>query len=177
MSIERDFESLKMGLKGREWRAQSFNAPATKDDFDRLRKATGVSVNGGLRKLWALANGAESEANVFDAWVERENYKISCAFLSITESIWLWEMAHDFEGAGRGRGRSDKVKSGWFRKGWIPFASYNISSTIIYYDTDPSPTGPTGQIIVYDDDPEFVHWHSRSLGEFLKKSVRLLSHA
>lgn len=175
MSIENDFESLKRGLKGREWYAQSFNPPATDDDFERLRRDTGVSVRGGLRKLWSLANGAEKEASVFDAWVEQEDYEISCAFLSITESIWLWEIAHDFEGTGRGRGRSDKIKNGWFRKGWIPFASCNGSSTIIYYDTDPSPTGSNGQIIVYDDDPAFVHWHSRTLGELLKQSVRFLS--
>jgi cell wall assembly regulator SMI1 len=172
MSIEQDFGQLKKLLKGQDGRAQVFNPPATADDFEELRRVTGVSVRGGLRTLWSLANGAETDAPAFDAWVEQEDCIIECDFLSISQAIELWQMAHDFEGGGRGT-RSDKVKPGWFRKRWIPFASFNISSTVIYYDADPSPTGTNGQILVYDDDPPFVHWHSRSLGAFLKQAVRL----
>ena len=72
--------------------------------------------------------------------------------------------------------RDARIQPSYIRhKLWFPLASFNGGSTLLLYDADPTKHGRSGQIIVYQHDPDAIYYVAASFLEFLEKSNDLLA--
>jgi cell wall assembly regulator SMI1 len=172
VSIERQFRKANRLLKGTLFEG-SFRPPATEKDLDELQIATGVTVSGGLRELWLLANGSEYRNYGTPTFCAFTEGFIPCGFHSISEAVKTWsdpDVEEDFESVVETPARDRRIKPGWVNPRWIPFGYFDAGTTRLYYDADPAPQGSIGQIIAYQHDPERMHYIAHNFSGFFWRS-------
>lgn len=164
MSINTEFQKIIQILSGSDFEG-CFQPPATFNEILAVENITGISIDGGLRDLWLLANGAEYRRYGTPAFGVYTDEPTPCSFLSTQESIETWqnlfESSKNYEqdkirdaqkwkeafgqdllaseiDYGPEETRDTRIKPVWSHPKWLPFATFNGYGTIVYYDADPN---------------------------------------
>jgi DNA invertase Pin-like site-specific DNA recombinase/cell wall assembly regulator SMI1 len=69
----------------------------------------------------------------------------------------------------RAEDRDQRIHSGWFLDGWVPFAE-NPDGSMLFLDFDPDNDGTQGQVIGYRHDPDEMFFAADSFEHLLKDS-------
>jgi cell wall assembly regulator SMI1 len=156
-----------------------FNSPATPSEIAVLETVTGIKVDGGLRELWLLVNGAKYRQFGTPVFGVYTDCTAPCNFMSIQDSIRAWQNLQgqraDWSKYPQESPRDRRIRAGWSDPKWLPFAQFNGSSTVVYYDAHPKRGGKLGQIIAYQHDPDAIYFVAESIDDFFVQSNQLLA--
>jgi cell wall assembly regulator SMI1 len=173
MSVQAELEKLIALLAGSIFQG-CFHPPAKAEDFAVLETKTGVSVGGGLKKLWSIANGAEDRQYGTPVFGVDTFGLAPCVFLSIEQAIGTWCELQEWDEFEDYEPRDSRIQPGRINPKWLPFAQFNMNATILFFDAAPSLSGAYGQIISFTHDPAGIHFLATTFEEFFKNSNALL---
>lgn len=125
------------------------NPPATDAEIYELEQQLGMTLPADFVKFLKTHNGQKGKAE----WLFDGN-----EFLSIRNILMSWSAWVDLMEGGDFDDRVSKpdsgIQTGWWLKGWIPFAS-NGGGDYLCLDLNPSESGDVGQVIkVFHDFPK-----------------------
>jgi cell wall assembly regulator SMI1 len=174
MSVNAELIELNKLLAGSIFE-NCFYSPAKSEDFAALESETGIVVNGGLKALWSIHNGAEYRlygTPVFGV----ETYGLApCGFLSIAQAIETWKRLQEWQEFVDNKPRDPRIQSGGrINSKWLPFAEFNGEETVLFFDATSSVGGTVGQIIAFQHDPDAMHFLATNFEEFFHNSNILL---
>jgi cell wall assembly regulator SMI1 len=159
-------------LHARAGRKLVLGRPAAEARVRALEKGLGWKIPSGLRSAWRAADGGRTDSPVF----ARPGFLTGYDFLSVGGARAARESmrkrATQYDGYVEPRPRDRRIGSGWFRAGWLPFASFGGGSLLLLVDVTPSAAGTKGQVIAFTHDPDEITWVSRSFASFLAASAR-----
>lgn len=148
------------------------------EDIAETERIVGIKFDYDFKDFYRFSNGSGGQywGGVYS------DEPLLIRFLSLGESLEEWtslgelSMEKFWRAFPRAIDMSKldrRVKPFLHHKLWFPFGEWN-SNTIVYYDADPTVEGKSGQIVVYQHDPDFVYYVADSFLNFLRMSNKLL---
>lgn len=67
--------------------------------------------------------------------------------------------------------RDDRIRSGRFQDGWLPFAGFGGGPLLRMIDLSPSAAGRVGQVIAFTHDPDTIDDVASEFASFLRASL------
>lgn len=149
---------------------------ATINEIKEIEKMTGIKLTNDMKDFFMLMNGSNYE----DVALVKSDQLSPVHFLSIEEIMDYYDNDTDrvvdcYDASEEELEALDKRIQPYLRhKHWLPIASFNGGSTLVYFDADPTDKGVYGQIIVYQHDPDYIYYVAESITEFLSISNKLM---
>lgn len=158
--IERYLEEQRPG------RYASLEPGATASQISALGKSVGRRIPKDLAGSMERHDGQRGE-ELWDLWQLLPASRI--------EQTWrvLSELTDDGEFDGYRTEHGSRVRKGWWRKGWIPFASDGCGDHLCV-DLDPGPKGTKGQVIHFRHDDGRRTVEAKSFAVWLRRVARTL---
>lgn len=148
--------------------------PAPSTTLDAAEGALGFVLDTDLRSAWLSANGSPEWEAVFS----NPGYESTYKFLSVAEALQqrtnMEARSPRYADYVQEAPRSEKIQSGWFQKGWLPFASFGGATLLLIQDYSPSSAGQPGQIISFTHDPDSINYVAPNFSVFLEGSIESL---
>ncbi len=163
MSIETPIRRIEVWLaEFAPGRAAALRGPAGEDQIRDLEVTLRRSLPPDLAAWLRRHNGQNPETSVFGDYTPLGTREIAAEWRKCLEFPAEWDPPG-----------SPEVGSGWFRQGWIPFASA-ARGDLLVVDTEPGPVGRVGQILDWQHDhhlrpvvaPDLGTWFANLADEF-----------
>ncbi len=151
--------------------------PVTSDVLERVMAQTGIPLDEDLRGLWQVCNGSpgqlwfladtdeETPFSLMSVEEAQELYNVHGPYSADTDAIPDLE-PDEYAGEWDARIQPGLLS----HRHWFPFAEWGGWNAALYVDAAPTPQGKTGQIIVYQHDPDMMYYVADSFLSFFKAS-------
>jgi cell wall assembly regulator SMI1 len=144
---------------------------ATPAEISSAERESGITLDEEARTLFVTMNGRlRSPCFIVHEFLPCHLVPLARAPEYRANTIIPWD--HPFHFGGRLVEPDPRVLRCLAHPGWFPLAEFNGGSTLVLYDSTPSPAGRIGQIIAYEHDPDAVYWVAASVAEFIDTSNR-----
>ncbi len=150
----------------------SLSEGASAENIAEVESQIGFTLDENLKDLWQFSNGSN-----FEYWFAVfSDEPTPCTFPSIEYAFEQWSMFVPYnnpvyeEYRLNENERDERIQPTLIHEFWFPFAEFNGFSTSVLFDVDPTDKGTYGQIIVYQHDPDGIHYVADNFLEFFKKS-------
>lgn len=151
------------------------NRPATAVAVERLERKYGFQLPAELRSAFLATNGTPKGKPFF----ARPGFLTSYSFLSATSVLEHREVmrkrAPRYGGYVEAKPRDNRIASGWYCDGWLPFGEFGGGSLLLMVDSSPGKRGTPGQIVAYTHDPDEISFVAPSFERFLADSLKAAS--
>ncbi len=142
------------------------NGPAAAADIAELEREVGRPLPQAFKECLSRHNGQAGRADwLFDGE----------EFLSIARILGEWRVLTRMANAGEFNTRETRpggrVKTGWWRPGWIPFTADGAGNHLCL-DLDPAPGGRAGQIVAFDHEFESRDVRSQGFAQWFAEFTR-----
>jgi cell wall assembly regulator SMI1 len=141
----------------------------TEEDVQALESAFGVQITPALSSMWLRANGSETPAFARPGYFT--GYRLMTTTEASDERSVLEKRAATYGDYVQPGERDQRIRSGWFQPGWVPFAEFGGGSLLLLEDHSPSDEGASGQIIGFVHDPDEIVYVAASMEDYLASSL------
>jgi cell wall assembly regulator SMI1 len=165
--VMRIYEDMEMTLQ--------ISSPASPGDLAALSEKCGFTLPAELQAAWQKTDGLGEDTTFF----ARPEYLTGYDFLSIDGALKartaMEKRAARYADYVEPEPRDQRISSGWFKSGWLPFGSFGGGSLLLIVDFSPSAKGKPGQIICFTHDPDQIEYVAASFEDFLGASLKTLA--
>lgn len=141
-------------------------------DVGNIKRTSGIAPSDALTHAWRTCNGSATTT------FARPGFYTGYEFLSVDDAMRqqasMQKRSPRYGDYNAPEPRDKRIATGWFRKGWIPFASFGGASLLLIEDHAPAGGNP-GQIIAFTHDPDAITFVAKSFGELLDGSLSMIS--
>jgi len=145
---------------------------ASADSITKIETKIGFTLDANLKDFWQFSNGSN-----FEYWFAVfSDEPTPCNFPSIEYAFEEWSAYVPYDNPVYEEyklaedERDERIQPTLIHEFWFPFAEFNGFSTSVRFDANPTNKGTYGQIIVYQHDPDGIHYVANNFLEFFRKS-------
>jgi cell wall assembly regulator SMI1 len=149
----------------------ALHGPNTENALAEAEARLGFSLDPGLYEAWRIADGSDDEVRVF----LRPGSLTGYDFLSLTSAeaarAGMERRSRQYLGYVEEAPRDQRIRDGWFHRGWVPFAAFGGGTLLLMQDYSPADGGKAGQIIAFTHDPDEISYVAPDFRTFLQLSL------
>ena len=153
----------------REGAEFAVHSGASDEAIDSYKREVGRSPSSALLALWRAADGSDSTLLCRPGFYT--GYELLSLRASLSSRASLRERAPRYGDYEQREPRDRRIQAGWYRAGWLPFASFGGSTLLLLEDHSPSSEGRPKQIIGFVHDPDEMVYVASSLPELLELAL------